>query len=204
MTTKRRIGIIGGTFDPIHYGHLILAEHVRTNALLEKVIFIPAFVSPHKQGLAIAESLHRFNMVSLAIASNPEFEASDMEISSGEISYTINTLEKLKDYYTENASFYFITGSDTIFEIEKWHEHQKLLKNTGFIVGDRPGFREGRLEDHVNYLNNKYGSDIIIVDIPEVDISSTDIKRRIKESQSIKYLVPESVEDYIRENKLYL
>lgn len=204
MTTKRRIGIIGGTFDPIHYGHLILAEHVRTNALLEKVIFIPAFVSPHKQGLAIAESIHRFNMVSLAIASNSEFEASDLEISSGEISYTINTLEKLKDNYNENATFYFITGSDTIFEIEKWHEYQKLLNNAGFIVGNRPGFREGKLEGHVNYLNNKYGSNIIIVDIPEVDISSTDIKRRIKESQSIKYLVPESVEDYIRKNALYL
>lgn len=204
MTTKRRIGIIGGTFDPIHYGHLILAEHVRANAGLEKVIFIPAKLPPHKQDLVITESRHRLNMVLLAIASNPEFEASGLEISSGEISYTIKTLEKLAGFYDLNTDFYFITGSDTIFEIEKWYEFEKLLKNCRFIIGKRPGCSEGKLDSHVNYLNSKYGSNISIVDIPEVDISSTDIKKRISESQSIKYLVPESVEKYIRDHELYL
>jgi len=204
MTKKQRIGIFGGSFDPVHYGHLILAEHVRSKAMLDKVIFIPAFVSPLKQGLAIADSRHRLNMVQLAIASNPAFEASDIEMSNVRVSYTVHTLEKLMAIYGPETDFFFITGSDTLFEIEKWYHFKTLLKNAGFIVGNRPGFREGRLTDHVSYLNAEYEATVSIVDIPEVDISSTDIKRRIREFESIKYLVPEKVEKYIKDHDLYL
>ncbi len=204
MSANRRIGIIGGTFDPIHYGHLILAEHVRNKVGLDKVVFIPAKIPPHKQGRQITASRNRYEMVELAIASNPMFEASDIEISSDEVSYTIHTLEKLINFYGESTDFYFITGSDTIFEIEQWFEFEKLLKSAGFVVGKRPGFKESPLGSHVAYLNKKYGARISIVDIPEVDISSTDIKNRIRDQQSIKYLLPEIVEKYIIDNKLYI
>lgn len=203
MMEHQRIGIIGGTFDPIHYGHLILAEHVREKAMLDKVIFIPAMVPPHKQDLSITESSHRLAMVLLAIDSNAAFEASDLELSLKGISYTIHTLAKLKIIYGNDTAFYFITGSDTIFEIEKWHDYKTLLKSAGFIVGNRPGFREGALDRHVAYLNQKYGSAVSIVAIPEVDISSTEIKRRVRERESIRYLVPESVENYIFDHGLY-
>lgn len=203
MIEHQRIGIMGGTFDPIHYGHLILAEHVRAKAMLDKVIFIPAMVPPHKQDLTITDSSHRLAMLLLAIASNPAFEVSDLELSSKDVSYTIHTLTKLKIMYGDDATFYFITGSDTIFEIEKWHDYKTLLKSAGFIVGNRPGFREGALDRHVAYLNHKYESAVSIVDIPEVDISSTEIKRRVREHDSIRYLVPESVESYIFDHELY-
>jgi nicotinate-nucleotide adenylyltransferase len=197
------IGVIGGSFDPIHHGHLILAEHLRSEAKLDKILFIPALIPPHKQKLEIAPSIHRMNMTRLAIASNPFFEASTIEIDAVEISYTINTMRHLKAHYASSVRIVLITGADTILEIEKWRSYKQLLAEFGFIVGNRPGYKQGELENHIEYLNKNYQASVSRVDIPEVEISSTDIKERIRSGKSIKYLTPECVENYIYKNDLY-
>ncbi len=199
-----KIGIIGGTFDPIHYGHLILAEHIRSEAGLDKVVFMPAMVPPHKQDTVVSDSSHRFNMAVLAVSTNPSFSVSDIEIASGEISYTIRTMEKLSVIYGDSAELFFLTGADTIFDVEKWHQSQMLLQKYSFIIGSRPGYFDEELNRHISYLNEKYGARIYRKEIPEVDISSTNIRNRIREGRSIKYLTPESVEKYIIDNRLYI
>jgi len=199
----RKIGIIGGTFDPVHYGHLILAEHIRAEAGLDEVIFIPAMVPPHKQELAITSSSHRFNMAALAVSTNSRFSVSDIEIKAKSISYTIETLKKLDILFQGEALLSFLIGADTVLEIEKWYKFKELLASYDFIVGSRPGYLEKKISAQIANLNEKYNARVSRVVIPEVDISSTEIRNRIKMGKSIKYLTPESVENYIIENGLY-
>ena len=200
----KKIGILGGTFDPVHYGHLILAEQARGEANLDQVIFMPAMIQPFKINSKVAAGSHRYAMLLEATSSNPDFSVSEMELNSPEVSYTIKTLRYCKEHLGENAELYFIIGTDAFLGLEKWYESEKLLKEFSFIVGTRPGYKEQELKHRVENLREKYGTRIIQINNSEVEISSTDIKARIQEGKSIKYLLPKPVEDYIYKNKLYI
>ncbi len=198
-----RIGIMGGTFDPIHYGHLVLAEEIRTQFKLDKIIFIPAGIPPHKQDIDIAEGKHRYFMTLLATITNPYFKVSKIEIENDEVSYTVNTIMKLRDMYDKDTEIFFITGADALNEMETWRSPQKLFTLCRFIAATRPGVDYEKFKKKIDYLNKKYSSNIIVTAVPALAISSTDIRERIKLGKSIKYILPETVEHYIYKNNLY-
>lgn len=198
-----KIGIMGGTFDPIHIGHLILAERVRDSKKLDQVIFIPTGVNPLKKDKNISSSVHRLEMLRLAIESNPYFSISTIEIERGGLSYTIDTLRALRVKYKDD-DLYFIIGSDIIFQLEKWKDFKELFKLCKFILVDRPGNEYKEIDEKIQELNINYQLSFERITLPLMDISSSDIRNRVKSKKSIKYLVPTNVEDYIKKHKLYL
>jgi len=199
----KRIGISGGTFDPIHYGHLVIAEEIRETMGLEKVIFIPSGNPPHKKNIKVTQAIHRYNMVKLAIDSNPYFEVSTIEIEREGYSYTIDTLKQLKQIYGQDTTLFFMTGADVIPELVTWRSFENLFTLCEFVAVLRPGFERESLLEKIEYYKNNYKAIIHIVDAPLIGISSTIIRERVKKGKTIKYLVPESVEKYIKENGLY-
>jgi len=198
-----KIGIMGGTFDPIHIGHLILAERVRDSKELDQVIFIPTGVNPLKKDKNISSSVHRLEMLRLAIESNPYFSISTIEIERGGLSYTIDTLRALRVKYKDD-DLYFIIGSDIIFQLEKWKDFKELFKLCKFILVDRPGNEYKEIDEKIQEININYQLSFERITLPLMDISSSDIRNRVKSKKSIKYLVPTNVEDYIKKHKLYL
>lgn len=199
-----KIGILGGTFDPVHYGHLILAEQARAEASLDRVVFMPAMVQPFKLNVKTAGGDHRYAMLQIATAGNPHFSVSRMELDKPEISYTINTLNDCRAELGADTELYFIIGTDAFLNLEKWYAAEDLLEGFSFVIGTRPGYKEQELKTLIGRLRAQYGTKIIEINNPEVEISSTDIKNRVREGKSIKYLLPESVEEYIHKNRLYL
>ena len=203
MRGKLRLGIMGGTFDPIHMGHLIMAEAVRDEFGLDRVLFIPAAHPPHKQGrwdLAGAE--HRYRMTELAVRSNPYFDISDMELHRKEPSYSVVTIDRLRESYGQDAEFYFITGADAINELFTWYHAEELLEKCCFIAANRQGTELDMelLRSHFGELAEKRIHQLVT---PAVEISSTDIRQRIHRGRSINYRVPAAVEEYIDKEGLY-
>jgi nicotinate-nucleotide adenylyltransferase len=217
---SQRIGILGGTFNPIHLGHLAAAEEVRDRLKLGKVMFIPSFLPPHKREEDMPSAVQRQEMVRLAIRGNPHFTVSDMEIRRGGRSYTIDTIEALRQAHI-GADLYFITGLDSFLEIGTWKDWQRLMELCSFVVLSREGCRFRDIAklaflnapDHdLTALDGQEKEQVIIRTgnmrihlerVPFYDISSTDIRSRIRSGRSIKYHLPEAVEHYIIENKLY-
>jgi len=195
MTTKNKIGVLGGTFDPIHVGHLVLAEQVREKFQLEQVIFIPSASPPHKTEQKLSSAEDRLKMTKLAVEGNPYFSVSDIELKREGLSYTVETLRKLKDLY-KNSEIYFLTGSDVLNEITTWKDPEEIYKLAKIVIAVRPGFDKFDSEDH-------FAKKSIIVNITGVDISSTQIREKVKKGESIKYLVPLKVEEYIKKRNLY-
>jgi nicotinate-nucleotide adenylyltransferase len=185
-----RLGIFGGVFDPVHFGHLQVAEAARECLNLSDLIFVPSGLPPHKC-LPVASCQDRLNMLKIATSKNPYFSISKLEIEKKECSYTKDTVEELKIIYKE-TEFYFVIGSDTISELKEWKEIDDLFREVKFVAVTRHGFP---IEDT--------NSRIEIITSPTLAISSSEIRRRIKKGRSIKYLVPERVEEYIYENNLY-
>ncbi len=202
--SKGRIGVMGGSFDPIHYGHLVLAEEVRQHFNLERVIFIPVGKAPHKPYYQMAEDLHRYEMVRLAIVDNPFFELSRMEMDSEETSYTVHTLEKLKTIYGYETELYFITGADTLLDLENWYKADQVLNLCTFVGATRPGYVSEALIEKADSLRDRYAAQIELIAIPGLAISSTEIRDRIKQGITVKYLLPDSVEAYIAREGLYV
>lgn len=198
---KIKVGIMGGTFDPIHYAHLATAEFIRDKYKIDKILFIPSGNPPHKNK-NITNKYDRYNMVLLAISNNNNFIASDIEIKRKERTYTIDTLKELKSKY-KNAKIYFITGADAICDIESWKDVNENFKLATFIAATRPGISVLRAQEKIETLKKKYNANIISVYVPSLDISSTYIRDQLKENKSIRYLVPEYVEKYIHYNELY-
>ncbi len=198
-----RIGIMGGTFDPVHYGHLVAAEVARAELDLDKVIFIPAGRPPHKQQQIITGSEHRYLMTVLATSSNPNFEVSRIEVDKDELAYTIDTVKDMRRTYGEDATIYFITGADAVLELLTWYKIQELLTLCRFIAVTRPGFDKRDLEQKIGEIASKYNGEIICIEVPLLAISSTDIRERSRSGKPIKYLLPEAVEEYIEKNGLY-
>lgn len=192
MKKKRlRIGIIGGTFNPPHFGHLILAEEAVRQLKLDRVIFIPSFVPPHKK-VRQNNPQSRYRMVVLSCKGNPAFEASRIEIDRGSVSYSVDTLSLLKKKYGDKADFFFIIGSDWLKSLAKWKNIKEILRLARFAIAVRQGFRLRNLR-----------KEMVVINMPLIGISSTDIRRRVKNSASIRYLVPEAVGKLIKKNRLY-
>ena len=191
---------MGGTFDPIHYGHLLMAEEARQAFALDEVIFVPNGWPAHKKAYLVSSPEDRYAMTRLATASNPRFSASRMEIDRPGMSYTIDTLRAFRSLYPELEEQYFITGADAVLEILTWHEYDKLVSECRFIAVTRPGFVLERLSE---IISAEFLSRVSFLPIPGLEISSTDIRQRVQEGRSIKYLTPESVETYIEQHGLY-
>lgn len=198
---KIKVGIMGGTFDPIHYAHLATADFIRDKYKLDKILFIPSGNPPHK-GENVTDKYDRYNMVLLATCRNEDFLVSDIEIERNKKTYTIDTLRYLKETY-DNAEIYFITGADAICDIENWKDVKENFKLAKFIAATRPGISLLKAQEKIETLIKKYRADIISVYVPSLDISSTYIRDQLKEGKSVRYLMPESVEEYMSKNKLY-
>ena len=192
----KRIGIMGGTFDPIHYGHLVTAEEVRVKFGLTDVIFVPSGSPPHKIGRKITCVEHRYLMTVLATVTNLFFSVSRIEIDREGPSYAIDTITQLRNMAGNKTELYFITGADAFLQMDKWYKAEELVKMCNFVAATRPGYP-------IERLDNRFSKFIEIVEVPALSISSTDIRKRVKEGRSIKYLLPEAVEDYIFKNGLY-
>ncbi|WP_077368050.1 nicotinate-nucleotide adenylyltransferase [Anaerosalibacter sp. Marseille-P3206] len=199
---ERKIGIMGGTFDPIHLGHLILAEETRIQLNLDKVVFIPTGEPPHKKNKSVLEPIHRYEMTLLATTDNPNFQVSALEIKKEGVSYTIDTMKYLKSLYSDSI-FYFITGADSLVNITSWRNADELLTLCKFVTTKRRGIPNSELDNAVRRINEKYGETVYLLSIPYIEISSTDIRNRVKNGESIRYYVPDSVETYIRKNNFY-
>ncbi|MBU0560627.1 MAG: nicotinate (nicotinamide) nucleotide adenylyltransferase [Bacteroidetes bacterium] len=187
------VGIFGGTFDPIHIGHLITAESVFEQRELEKIIFIPCFISPHKTNVKSIEAIHRIKMVELAAEGNQFIEVSDYEINKGDVSYTFDTLQYLKQQY-ENLEL--IIGYDNLVNFHTWKNPEGILELTKLLVLKR------KSDDDEKKLHNFYDNTIYI-NTPVIEISSSEIRKRIAAGLKIRNLVPPKVDDYINENSLY-
>lgn len=198
----RNIGIYGGTFNPIHIGHMIAAQEVLSKLNLDKIVFMPAGNPPHKTCRDMASQKERYDMVRLAIESNPCFEISDMEIKRQGKTYTYDTLVMLREQYPD-VHIVFIIGYDSLTEMDGWKNVEKLFGLCEFVVVTR----ENTVEEVMNEINDKhtkYGAHIKYVPIPDIEVSSTMIRKRAGKKYSIKYLVNEMVENYIIEKGLYL
>lgn len=201
INIKDRIGIMGGTFDPIHYGHLAVAEEARIKYKLSKIIFIPSGLPPHKDR-KVSDSFHRWNMALIATLDNEDFGVSTMEVERKGPSYTIDTLKEIKNSHP-NSQLYFILGADAFYDIETWSRVDEVFKMAIFVGATRPGSTSKKLKDHVEYISKKYNGTINMINVPSLEISSTDIRRRVREGLSIKYLVPWGVCSYIKKYNLY-
>ena len=201
--TPERVGILGGTFDPVHLGHLIIAEEIREKMNLDRVVFIPSGKPPHKTALCISNAEHRLAMVQKAVEGNPFFEASDMEIKRPGYTYTVDTLQQLKDYYGESVRLYFIIGADVVHDLMTWKDYRKVFTLCEFIAVMRPGFEREAFDRTVELLAEQFRAVIHPAEVPQIGISSTAIRERCRGGKSVKYLVPEKIEEYIRENGLY-
>lgn len=199
----KRIGIMGGTFDPIHYGHLMLAEQIRTSFHLDQVLFIPVGKAPHKDSNETANKTNRFEMTKLAIQSNPYFLVSDIEINKKGVTYTIDTIKTIKAKLKPEDSLYFITGADALLLLESWKDYADLIKRVNFIGATRPGVNTDALSAKIDSLKLRFNVQIELCFIPALAISSTEIRERVDQEKSIKYLLPESVETYIHDHFLY-
>jgi len=191
-----RIGLMGGTFDPIHHGHLVAAEETRVALSLERVLFIPAGRPWQKERSDVSAADHRFEMTRLATADNDEFDVSGIEIQREGPTYTIDTLRAAGKEHP-GAELHFITGADATLEILGWKDPGEALELATFVAVTRPGHDLGKL------ASLGYRDRIVVLEIPALAISSTDIRRRVAEGRPIRYLVPESVRQYIDEHNLY-
>lgn len=195
-----RLGIMGGTFDPIHIGHLILGEQAWEALGLDKVLFITAGQPPHKPEAVEAEAVHRYNMVRLAVQDNEHFECSRIELDRPGPSYTIDTIRQILGLYGENTRVYLLVGADEAREFMTWRDPYGIKELSTIVVANRPGYP---ISEVLAALPPDFASAVKPLEIPGVDISSTDIRARIKLGCSIRYLVPGAVESYIRDNELY-
>jgi nicotinate-nucleotide adenylyltransferase len=197
---QRKIGIMGGTFDPIHFGHLVAAEEAYFALGLSEVIFVPTGQSFHKKDRKVSAPEHRYTMTMLATLDNPHFMLSRIEIDRGEQSHTIDTLREMRHWYPPNSvSFYFITGLDAVLDILAWKEPEALAESAWVVAASRPGYSTGKISE----LPDKIQKSIIPLEIPLLAISSTEIRHRVPEGRSIRYLVPWPVEHYIYKNGMY-
>ncbi len=197
------IGILGGTFDPIHNGHLIIAEEARVRLGLSRVIFIPAAQPWLKQERAISPAGHRLEMIRLAIAANPHLAVSTVDVDRGGPSYTVDTLADISRELGAEANLYFILGIDALLELPTWREAQRIVEMCRLVAVRRPESGEVNLEALERSIPG-ISRHIIILHNPLIDISSSEIRQRVAQGKSICEMVPEVVERYIRENGLYI
>ena len=197
----KKYGIFGGSFNPIHYGHLMICEYIKEEMGLDKVIFIPTGNPPHKELELSAKD--RYEMVRLAISPNPDFEISDIETTRVEKSYTVDTIRELKKIYKEEK-LYFLIGLDSLFQLKTWMKIGDLSQEIEFVVALRPGYLDKEeVNKEIDFLRENFGTKINLIKTPLYEISSTDLRDRIREGKSLRYLIPKKVLDYIEESGFY-
>ncbi len=199
----RRIGILGGTFDPVHCGHIHLAEDALEQVNLDEVLFIPAKIQPFKLDKKLTSGQDRLAMLRLATKHEPRFGISSYELHAEGVSYTYLTMRALQEYYGEDVRLYFITGTDAFLKLELWMQAEELLINYGFIVGSRPGYKADELADTIARVRGRFGTEVTNIDNVKYDISSTQIRAKIRSGDSTDGLLPRPVADYISEHGLY-
>jgi len=199
-----RIGILGGTFDPIHNGHLIIGQYAYEQLALDEIWFLPNGNPPHKDAVVTEQHLkHRITMVDLAIADNHAFRMCLYEAHVERHSYSNLTMAYLQENNPEDE-FYFIVGADSLFSLEKWYQFQELLHRCTFVVAVRDQKDVDAVRKQIEYLYTKYGTDIKLLDSPLIEISSSMIRERVIHGRSIRYMVPHEVRSFIERNKLYI
>lgn len=187
---KRKIGILGGTFNPPHMGHLIIAEQVRNQLDLETILFLPSAEPPHKEGKKTIDAHHRAAMLEAAVRDNDDFSIEEAELKRGGKSYTYDTIVELKEA-NPDVEYYFIIGADMVEDLKNWYKIDELIQIVQFVAVNRPFYS----------LETPYP--VIGVDVPNIDISSTLIRHKVKNDCTIRYLVPQEVADYIESKGLY-
>ncbi|MFP4476118.1 MAG: nicotinate-nucleotide adenylyltransferase [Desulfatibacillaceae bacterium] len=214
-----RLGIFGGTFNPVHLGHLRAAQEVLEEMGLDRILLIPSYQPPHKSESEVVSSDHRLEMVRAATADNPAMEASSLEVERGGPSYTHQTLLQIREQLGSGSPPYFIAGADAALEIETWHRYKELFKLARFIILSRPGQAERKavFSHLLRILPDAYGAgiaphtlsgsgryqDVRYFSCTKMDISSTNIRSLARSGKSLRYLVPSSVDDYIQKRKIY-
>ncbi len=225
-TQARSIGIMGGTFDPIHYGHLVVAEEVRETLKLAEMIFIPVGSPPHKRGKPITPAVHRLAMLELALASNPHFSISHIEVERPGPSYTVDTLRQLHAQMGTETALYFVIGWDSLEDLSTWHDPAGMLAElTHLVAVRRPGYEEGVEAEPAPSYDHYQGDEpvdiyeeflqdlenelpgirerLLVVPAPQLEISATDLRQRVATGRPIKYQTPENVVQYIADHNLY-
>lgn len=212
-----RVGVLGGTFDPIHTGHLAAADAAKAKLALDRILVVPTLVPPHRPAQPQASPYHRFAMVALAISDREWFRASDIDLQAGGPSYTSATFERLRGEGLAPSDLFFITGADAFTDVSSWYEYPAILERSHFVVVSRPGHPVSSLRDRLpslaRHMHDLQGPDprqqgvalpaIFLVDAPTPDVSSTTIRQRCAEGASVAGLVPPAVEDYIERHHLY-
>lgn len=196
-----RLGIMGGTFDPIHIGHLACADQARESFGLDAVVFVPAGNPVFKKDKQVTSAAKRLEMCRLAVASNPAFDASAIEIERGGDTYTVDTLRQLRAHYPDNVELYFITGADAVFSIVKWRESSEIARLAKLIAVTRPGYAMS--EEKKRYLAERSDFSVTYAEVTALAISSSDLRARVAEGRSIRYLTMQSVLDYVEAHGLY-
>jgi nicotinate-nucleotide adenylyltransferase len=196
---QQRLGVMGGTFDPIHYGHLVTAEEALHQFDLDEVLFVPTGQPWMKQHEKVSPPEDRYLMTVIATASNPRFRVSRMDVDRDGPTYAVDTLRGLKSDLSDDVALFFITGADAILEIFQWKQPQELFDLAHFIAATRPGFDIASFESHAE----THHPGISVMNIPALAISSTDVRARVHEGRPIRYLVPEGVNSYVQKAALY-
>ncbi len=193
---------MGGTFDPVHMVHLMLAENAYRDYCLDSVLMVPGGSPPHKKDRTVTPAKDRLAMLELAVDGIPYMKVSDMEIRRGGYSYSSVTLAALREAHPD-TDYYFIMGADSVYQIETWHEPASVMSSCIILAAVRGHTPQERLKARIGYLAGKYGADIRILEIPDTDISSTGIRERVAEGRSIRFMVPDPVIAYIENTGLY-
>ena len=200
--TMRKVGIMGGTFDPIHIGHLILGENAYLQFGLDKVVFMPSGNPPHKKDRDGGTDLQRMDMVKLAIASNTHFEISDIEMNEEGYTYTYRTLEKLVKEHPD-TEYYFIIGADSLFYFDTWKNPQRIADACTLVVATRNHTSDEKLDEKIEFVRKRFNATIEKLDTENIDCSSSQIRSWIKEGHTVKYYVPDTVINYIHTYHVY-
>lgn len=197
-----RIGVLGGTFDPIHLGHLVVGEEARDRLDLDRLVFMPAGSPRLKEHEPLASAIQRLEMVRLAVGEGDDSEISTQEVVREGSTYTVDTIAELRQQYAESDQIYFMVGMDALEQFDRWKEPDRLLRMCNLVVVNRVGHQRVDVNDFVGRFPEA-GPGLTLLTVPRLEISSTDIRNRVRDGRSIKYLTPEPVVDYIERERLY-
>ena len=203
MKAMKKVGILGGTFNPVHIGHLILAETAYETFDLDYVLLMPNGNPPHKELKSKDRGTHRMNMLELAVKDNPHLLTSSFELDRTGVIYTYKTLELLKKEHPD-TKYYFILGADSLFDLEKWQQPDSICKNAVLLAAVRDDLGKERVKRQIALLEREFHAEIYLMDTPNLSFSSHNIRERIKNGKTVTYYIPKAVEEYIHKNNLYL
>ena len=200
--TMKKVGILGGTFNPPHSGHLSIAESLLAEFSLDEILFLPVGLPPHKRSLEIASNEHRIKMLQILTAHDPRMIVSDLEMNRSGYTYTVDTLTELKNTVTDSI-FYYIIGTDTLLKLTSWMRFEEVFRLTKFLCIPRPGDNPDEVKNEIQNLSQKYGAEILLSRSSGPDISSTMVRRMTAAGETLCKVVPEKLEEYIKNNGLF-